>query len=90
MSKEKSPVKSYEKSYTLVIAASLLIAVIMPFVRALAHNDGELRAAASYVSAAHAPVAATSTLAGGGSDEVSMVAVGAFLLGLGFVLRRVA
>jgi hypothetical protein len=78
-----------EKSYTLVILAALVIAVLMPFARALARGDNEVRASAAYsVSPAHAGTPAS--LVRGGSDELSMLAVGAFLLGLGVVLRRAA
>jgi hypothetical protein len=77
-----------EKSYTLVILAAFVIAVLMPFVRALARGDNEVRASAAYtVASAHV---GTPSLVRDGSDELSMLAVGAFLLGLGVVLRRVA
>jgi hypothetical protein len=85
MSKDMSPSKSSEKSFTFVIVASFVIAVLMPFVRAVV-RDGEVSAFA----APNAPLVATSTLPGDRADEVSMLAVGAFLLGLGSVLRRVA
>jgi hypothetical protein len=89
MNKDKSPTKSREKSYTLVIVASFVIAVMMPFVRAVA--TGETNVAAAYATVAPAPVSATSALTRGhGSDELSLFVVGAFLLGLGSVLRRVA
>ena len=80
---------SREKSFTLVIVASLIIAVLIPFVRAIARGD-DAEAAASHV-ALH-PRAPQAAVLGGRdtSDELSMLAVGAFLLGLGVVLRRVA
>jgi hypothetical protein len=81
--------KSHEtSSYTLVIVASFVIAVLMPFVRAVATGE---TVAAAYATVAPAPVTATATLAAGrGSDELSLLVVGVFLLGLGSVLRRVA
>ena len=88
MTKDKFPVKSKEtsSSYAVVIAASLLIACLMPVVRSVAH-DQEVAVFAS----AQAPVAASSAIPRGDSaDELSMLAVGAFLLGLGSVMRRVA
>jgi hypothetical protein len=85
MTKDKSPAKPYETSYTLVIIASLVIALVMPFVRAVARGDHEV----SVFAAAHTASASPLNRADG-ADEVSMLAVGAFLLGLGFVLRRVA
>jgi hypothetical protein len=89
MNKDKSATKSREKSYTLVIAVSFLIAVLMPFVRAVA--TGETNVAAAYATVAPSPVSAPSALTRGhGSDELSLFVVGAFLLGLGSVLRRVA
>ena len=85
MTKDKSTAKLPEKSYTLVIIASLLIALLMPFVRAVASGDTTVSAFAA------AQTAPSPTLPGAsGADEVSMLAVGAFLLGLGSVLRRVA
>jgi len=87
MNKDKSATKSHETSYTLVIVVSFVIAVMMPFVRAIA--TGETNVAAAYATAAPAPVSATSALTRG-SDELSLLVVGAFLLGLGSVLRRVA
>jgi hypothetical protein len=78
-----------EKSYALVIVAALVIAVLMPFARALARGDNEVPVAAGYtVASAH--VGSPPSLARNGSDELSMFVVGAFLLGLGVVLRRVA
>jgi hypothetical protein len=79
MTKDKSP----EKSYALAIVASLVIALLITFVRAAASGDTEVSA---FAAASTAPA---STLTRG-ADEVSMLAVGAFLLGLGSVLRRVA
>jgi hypothetical protein len=87
MNKDKSPSKSHETSYTLVIVVSFVIAVLMPFVRAIA--TGETNVAAAYATVAPAHVSATSPLTRG-SDELSLLVVGAFLLGLGSVLRRVA
>jgi len=89
MTKDKLAVKSKEtsSSHAVVIAVALLIACLMPVVRSLAHGDQEVAVFAS----AHAPVAASSTIPrGDAADEVSMLAVGAFLLGLGSVMRRVA
>jgi uncharacterized membrane protein YedE/YeeE len=78
-----------EKSFTLVLVASLVIAIVIPFVRALTRGDDAAAAAAHVVLHPHAPQA---VVIGGrdGSDELSMLAVGAFLLGLGVVLRRAA
>jgi hypothetical protein len=84
MTKDKSTVKPRENSYTLVIVVSFVIAVMMPFVRAVATGDTEVAAAYTF----SAPAAGA--LASGGADEVSLLVVGAFLLGLGSVLRRVA
>ena len=81
--------KSSPKSYALVIAVSLVIALLMPFVRALRHGDTNV--AAAYRDLAPGPVAATSSLPrGSGADQLSLLVVGVFLLGLGSVLRRVA
>jgi hypothetical protein len=79
-----------EKSFALVIVASVTIAVLIPFVRAVARGD-EAAAAAAHVSTSpsRAPHEAVIGVRDG-SDELSMLAVGAFLLGLGVVLRRVA
>ena len=89
MTKDKSAAKSPEKSYSLVLVVSLVIAVLVPFVRALATGDTDV--AAAYTTVAPAPVSATASLPGGsGSDELSLLVVGVFLLGLGSVLRRVA
>jgi len=89
MTKDKSVAKSSEKSYSLVLVVSLVIAVLVPFVRALATGDTDV--AAAYTTVASGPVSATASLPGGsGSDELSLLVVGAFLLGLGSVLRRVA
>ncbi len=86
MTKDKTSEKP-QTSYTLVIVVAFVIAVMMPFVRALATGDTEVAAAyatAAPTSAAHA------SLVRGGADELSLLVVGAFLLGLGSVLRRVA
>jgi len=89
MIKDKSAAKLPAKSYTLVIAVSFVIAVLMPFVRALA--TGDTNVAAAYATVAPAHVSASASLGrGNGSDELSLLVVGAFLLGLGSVLRRVA
>ena len=85
MNKDKSAApKPHENSYTLVIAVSFVIAVLMPFVRAVA--TGETNVAAAYAAVAPAPESPLTH----GSDELSLFVVGAFLLGLGSVLRRVA
>ena len=89
MTKDKSAAKSPEKSYTLVIVVSFVIAVLVPFVRALATGDTDV--AAAYATVAPASVSANASLPrGNGSDELSLLVVGVFLLGLGSVLRRVA
>ena len=89
MTKDKSAAKSPEKSYTLVLVVSFVIAVLVPFVRALATGDTDV--AAAYATVAPAPVSASASLPrSSSSDEVSLLVVGAFLLGLGSVLRRVA
>lgn len=88
MTKDKSTAKTPENSYTLVIVAAFVIAVLMPFARALATGDTEV--AAAYTTAAPAPSASHAALPQGGADELSLLVVGAFLLGLGSVLRRVA
>jgi hypothetical protein len=91
MTKDKSAAKSHGKSYTLVIVVSFVIAALMPFVRALATGDTDVAAAYATVAPASAPVSANASLSRGhGSDELSLLVVGAFLLGLGSVLRRVA
>jgi hypothetical protein len=62
---------------------------MMPFVGTLARGESNVAAAAFVV----APVAVSTPAAmrgGDASDELSLLVVGAFLLGLGFVLRRVA
>ena len=90
MAKDKSTAKPYEKSYTLVIAVSFVIAVMMPFVRAVARGENEV-AAAAYATVPPGSASTPSPLGGADvSDDFSLLAVGAFLLGLGFVLRRVA
>lgn len=88
MNKDKSTSKPHENSYTLVIVVSFVIAVLMPFVRVLA--TGETEVAAASASAAPASSSAPAPLPRGGADELSLLIVGAFLLGLGSVLRRVA
>jgi len=89
MMRNKSAVKSPERSYLQVIIVSLVIAVVMPFVRALATGDTDV--AAAYAAVAPAAVPAGASLPrGNGSDELSLLVVGGFLLGLGSVLRRVA
>ena len=87
MTKDKPSAKPHENSYTLVIVVSFVIAVLMPFARALATGDTEV--AAAYATTAAAP-AGHRALPRGGADELSLLVVGAFLLGLGSVLRRVA
>jgi hypothetical protein len=85
----KSPEKSPEKSYSLVIVVSFVIAVLVPFVRALATGDTDV--AAAYATAGPTSMSANASLhRGNGSDELSLLVVGAFLLGMGSVLRRVA
>ena len=89
MNKDKSATSPKEKSYTLVIVVSFVIAVMMPFVRAVA--TGETNVAAAYATVAPTRVSASSALTrGNGSDELSLLVVGVFLLGMGSVLRRVA
>jgi hypothetical protein len=88
MIKDKSTAKLPEKSYTLVIVVAFVIAVLMPFVRVLATGD---TVAAAYATVAPAHMSANTSLSrGNGSDELSLLVVGVFLLGLGSVLRRVA
>lgn len=81
--------KPFEKSYSLVIVACLVVAVLMPFINAAARGTNEVPVAASYAAVAHAPIAAPSRNASV-ADELSIVGFGAFLLGLGVVLRRIA
>ncbi len=88
MTKDKSA-KASEKSYTLVIVVSFVIAVLMPFARALSTGDTDVAAAYATVAPAHVS-GAPALHRGNGSDEVSLLVVGVFLLGLGSVLRRVA
>jgi uncharacterized membrane protein YedE/YeeE len=89
MMRNKSAAKSPERSYAQVIIVSLVIAVLVPFVRALATGDVDV--AAAYASVSPSPVAAQASMPrGNGSDELSLLVVGGFLLGLGSVLRRVA
>ena len=59
---------------------------LMPVVRALAIGDTEISAA--YTTTAVSTD--TATMSDRGSDKLSLLVVGAFLLGLGSVLRRVA
>ena len=66
------------------------IVMLMPFVTALTRGDNEVAAAASYARVAHSPMTAPATHAASMADELSIVAFGAFLLGLGVVLRRIA
>ncbi len=87
MNKDKTPAKSHENSYTLVIVISFVIAVLMPFVRAVATGDTEV--AAAYATTAPGATG-HSALPSGGADELSLLVVGVFLRGLGSVLRRVA
>jgi hypothetical protein len=87
MNKDKFAAKPHESSYTLVIIVSFVIAVLIPVVRALATGDTEV--AAAYTTTASA-AAGHRALPSGGADELSLLVVGAFLLGLGSVLRRVA
>jgi hypothetical protein len=89
MPKDKFLDKPFEKSYTLVIIACLVVAVLMPFANALTRGDSEVAVAASYVVAS-APLSASAPGAADMADELSIVAFGAFLLGLGNVLRRIA
>jgi uncharacterized membrane protein YedE/YeeE len=89
MTKDKSAAKSPEKSYALVIVVSFVIALLVPFVRALATGDTDVAAAYATVASASASPSA-SLPRGSSSDELSLLVVGAFLLGLGSVLRRVA
>ena len=85
----KSSERSSDRSYAQVLIVSLVIAVVMPFVRALATGDTDV--AAAYAAVAPSAVhAGTSLPRGNGSDELSLLVVGGFLLGLGSVLRRVA
>ena len=87
--RNKSAAKSPERSYVQVIIVSLVIAALVPFVRALATGDVDV--AAAYASVSPSPVPAQASMPrGNGSDELSLLVVGGFLLGLGSVLRRVA
>jgi hypothetical protein len=87
MNKNNRSAKSRENSYTLVIVIAFVIAVLMPFVRAVATGDTEV--AAAYATTAPAATG-HGALPTGGADELSLLVVGVFLLGLGSVLRRVA
>lgn len=89
MRNDKTRSKPRENSYTLVIVVAFVVAVLMPFVRLVA--TGETEAAAAYSSAAVPLVTAGHPpLPSGSADELSLLVVGAFLLGLGSVLRRAA
>ena len=88
MRNDQTPSKPRENSYTLVIIVSFVIAVLMPFVRVVA--TGETEAAAAYASAVPVVTAGHPPLPSGGADELSLLVVGVFLLGLGSVLRRAA
>jgi hypothetical protein len=88
MNTDKTPDTSRARSYTLVIVVAFVIAVLMPVVRALAIGDTEV--AAAYTTATASATAGHSALPAGGADTLSLLVVGAFLLGLGSVLRRVA
>lgn len=90
MPKDKFLDKPFEKSYSLVIVACLVVAVLMPFVGAMARGNHEVAVAASYAAVAPAPISAPSSRSASMADELSIVAFGAFLLGLGVVLRRIA
>jgi hypothetical protein len=79
-----------EKSFTLVVIASFVIVVLMPFARALTRSDNENAAAAGYTILTPAPAHQSGLAGSGRADEVSMLVVGACLLGLGGVLRRAA
>ena len=90
MPKDKFLDKPFEKSYTLVIVACVVVAVMMPFVNALTRGDHEVAAAASYAVVAPATGSSSVPQAASMADELSIVGFGAFLLGLGVVLRRIA
>ena len=79
-----------EHSIALAVIASFVIIVLMPFARALTRGDNETAAAAAAVVTV-APASQGSRLVGHDrADELSMLVVGACLLGLGGVLRRAA
>lgn len=88
MRQDKFLDKPFEKSYTLVIVACVVVAVLMPFVNAATRGDTAV--AASYAAVAPAPAPSSAPQRSGMADELSMVGFGAFLLGLGMVLRRIA
>jgi hypothetical protein len=94
MPKDKFLDKPFEKStassYTLVIVACFVIAVLMPFANALTRGDNEVAVAASYARVARAAGPTSSPLVHDLPDQFSMLVAGAFLLGLGVVLRRIA
>ncbi len=87
MNQDNPAPKAPERSYTLIIVVSFAIAVLMPVVRAVAEGDTEVAAA---YTANGSPSVGPSALPGAGADNLSLLVVGAFLLGLGSVLRRVA
>jgi hypothetical protein len=76
------------KSFALLVIASFVVVVLMPFARALARGDNETAAAAASVVVPQP--AATTPFHRGRVDELSLIVVGACLLGLGGVLRRAA
>jgi hypothetical protein len=78
-----------EHSFALAVIASFVIVVLMPFARALARGDNEAAAAAAVVVEQPA-AAASGPLDHGRVDALSLLVVGACLLGLGGVLRRAA
>ena len=90
MPKDKFLDKPFEKSYSLVIVACVVVAVLTPFVNALSRGNGEVAVAASYAAVAHSPISAPASPNASMADELSIVGFGAFLLGLGVVLRRIA
>lgn len=89
MPKDKFLDKPFEKSYSLVIVACLVVAVLMPFINALARGN-DVAVAASYAAVAPASIAAPSSPTASMADELSIVGFGAFLLGLGVILRKIA
>jgi hypothetical protein len=77
-----------QKSFALAVIASFVVVVLMPFARALARGDNETAAAAASVLVAQPATAGP--FDHGHVDELSLLVVGACLLGLGGVLRRAA
>jgi hypothetical protein len=77
-----------EKSFALLVIASFVIVVLMPFARALARGDNETAAAAASVVVAQPAAAPSGPLNAGRVDALSLLVVGGCLLGLGGVLRR--